>query len=110
MTESNPIHGNSVYSDAHPIQSTLQTIGKIAKKTGSWLVTRRFDIETCPGVTPDWTTTLACRFSFNLYIQGTVAHSVYNNSGKAFFCHLGEFGALRSTRLDLTHTTIPVGD
>jgi len=54
MTESNPIHGNSVYSDPHPIQSTLQTIGKIAKK--NWImviVTRRFDIETYPGVTHD---------------------------------------------------------
>jgi len=31
MTQSNPIHDNSVYSDPHPIQSTLQTIGKIVK-------------------------------------------------------------------------------
>jgi len=40
MTQSNPIHDNSVYSDPHPIQSTLQTIGKIVKKTEPWLHVR----------------------------------------------------------------------
>ena len=32
MTQSNPIHDNSVYSGPHPIQSTIQTVGKITKK------------------------------------------------------------------------------
>jgi len=40
MTQSNPIHDNSVYSDPHPIQSTQQTVGKITKK--NWIMVARW--------------------------------------------------------------------
>ena len=44
MNQSNPIHDNSVYSDPHPIQSTIHIIGKITKNytvVGRWLNTHK---------------------------------------------------------------------
>jgi len=39
LTQSNPIHDNSVYSDPHPIQSTIETVGKITK---NWIMVARW--------------------------------------------------------------------